>query len=104
MNGFPSALNLGSPSPDRSSKPPDGFEVCWIVYWSEAYASRMADISGPELRVIVEKDGWEGVMEKMGANLEELQQLQMKDPVGWEQFKESQLAARANRDAPRSLG
>lgn len=67
-------------------------------------ASRMADISGPELRVIVEKDGWEGVMEKMGANLEELQQLQMKDPVGWEQFKESQLAARANRDAPRSLG
>ncbi|CAD0010305.1 unnamed protein product [Aureobasidium pullulans] len=64
-------------------------------------ASKLADISGPELRVLVDQEGgWEGVMEKMGANLEELQQLQMKDPQGWEQFKESQLKARANRGAP----
>lgn len=64
-------------------------------------ASRLEDMSGPELRVLVDqKGGWEGVMEKMGANLEELQQLQMKDPQGWEQFKESQLKARANRGAP----
>ena len=63
-------------------------------------ASRMADLSGPELKVMVDQGGWEGVMEKMGANLEELQQLQMKDPQGWEQFKESQLTARANRGAP----
>ncbi|KAI4720047.1 RNI-like protein [Aureobasidium sp. EXF-10727] len=64
-------------------------------------ASKLGDISGPELRVMLDqKGGWEGVMEKMGANLEELQQLQMKDPQGWEQFKESQLKARANRGAP----
>ena len=63
-------------------------------------ASRMADLSGPELKVMVDQGGWEGVMGKMGANLEELQQLQMKDPQGWEQFKESQLTARANRGAP----
>ncbi|KAI4741617.1 RNI-like protein [Aureobasidium sp. EXF-12298] len=63
-------------------------------------ASKMADLSGPELRVMVAHGGWEGVMEKMGANLEELQQLQMKDPQGWEQFKESQLITRANRGAP----
>ncbi|KAI5271491.1 RNI-like protein [Aureobasidium subglaciale] len=64
-------------------------------------ASKLADMSGPELRVLVDQeDGWEGVMQTMGANLEELQQLQMKDPQGWEQFKESQLKARANRGAP----
>ncbi|KAH0342969.1 RNI-like protein, partial [Aureobasidium melanogenum] len=64
-------------------------------------ASKLEELSGPELRVLVDqKGGWEGVMEKLGANLEELQQLQMKDPQGWEQFKESQLKARANRGAP----
>jgi hypothetical protein len=64
-------------------------------------ASKVANISGPELRVLMDQEGgWDGVMEKLGANLEELQQLQMKDPQGWEQFKESQLKARANRGAP----
>jgi hypothetical protein len=66
-------------------------------------ASKLADMSGPELRVLVDQEGgWDGVMAKMGANVEELRQLQMKDPLGWEQFKESQLMARANRGAPRS--
>ncbi|GAB7357726.1 hypothetical protein MBLNU459_g0387t1 [Dothideomycetes sp. NU459] len=59
-------------------------------------AKRMGDMSGPELKSIVDHVGWDGVMQKLGANLEELRQLQMKDPVGWEQFKESQLKARAN--------
>ncbi|KAG9900466.1 RNI-like protein, partial [Aureobasidium melanogenum] len=63
-------------------------------------ASKLEELSGPELRVLVQKGGWERVMEKFGANMEELQQLQMKDPQGWEQFKESQLKARANRGAP----
>lgn len=66
-------------------------------------ATRLAEISGPELRDIVEQEGWEGVMEKMGANLEELRQLQMKDPTGWQQFKESQLMARANRGVSRAF-
>jgi len=59
-------------------------------------AQKMANMSGPELKTIVDTTGWEGVMQKLGANLEELRQLQMKDPVGWSQFKESQLIARAN--------
>lgn len=61
-----------------------------------AVAQKMGDMSGPELKSIVATKGWEGVMQKLGANLEELRQMQMKDPVGWEQFKESQLKARAN--------
>lgn len=60
-------------------------------------ASKLEELSGPELRVLVHQGGWERVLEKFGANMEELQQLQMKDPQGWEQFKESQLKARANR-------
>lgn len=58
---------------------------------------KMVNLSGPELRAILERSGWEGVMESLGANLEELKLLQMKDPVGWEQFRESQLKAFANK-------
>lgn len=58
---------------------------------------KMTETSGPELRIILEKSGWEGVLENLGANMEELKQLQMQDPVGWEQFKESQLKSFANR-------
>ncbi|KAL1297304.1 hypothetical protein AAFC00_004856 [Neodothiora populina] len=58
----------------------------------------MTETSGPELREILERGGWEEVMERLGANLEEIRQLQMKDPVGWEQFKESQIKALKNRE------
>jgi len=59
--------------------------------------NRMTETSGPELREILESSGWDGVLENLGANMEELKQLQMKDPVGWEQFKESQIKAFANK-------
>lgn len=59
--------------------------------------NKMTETSGPELRAMLEKSGWEGVLGNLGANLEELKQLQMRDPVGWEQFKESQLKAFANK-------
>ena len=59
---------------------------------------KMENMSGLELQQIVERDGWSGVMEKIGANMQELRQLQEKDPVGWEQFKESQVKARANAE------
>lgn len=57
----------------------------------------MTETSGPELQEILERSGWEGVLENLGANMEELKQLQMVDPIGWEQFKESQLKAFANK-------
>lgn len=59
-------------------------------------SDRLENLSGTELQGRLERDGWEGVLKSLGANYEELRQLQERDPVGWEQFKESQLKARAN--------
>lgn len=81
---------------------PSGDKLMDSSAWAEGsrmdeMVKKMTETSGPELREILERSGWEGVMENLGANLEELKQLQMKDPVGWEQFKESQLKAFANK-------
>lgn len=59
-------------------------------------AKRMENLSGTELRSLLDDGGWKRAMEVLGANIDELRQLQERDPVGWEQFKESQLAARMN--------
>ena len=59
-------------------------------------AQRLENLSGNEVKQIVDRDGWDGVMQKVHANLDDLRQLQESDPVGWEQFKESQLKAVAN--------
>jgi len=86
-------IETTSPNDDRPLDPSawaEGSRMSEMV-------NRMADTSGPELRVMLEKSGWEGVLENLGANMQELKQLQMKDPVGWEQFKESQLIAFANK-------
>lgn len=57
---------------------------------------RLESTPGDELGPLVEKIGWKAVLEKVGANLEDLRALQEQDPEGWEQFRESQLTARAN--------
>jgi len=59
-------------------------------------ARKLENISGPELNTILDSGGWTEVMQKVGANMEELRQLQELDPTGWEQFKESQMKARMN--------
>jgi len=59
-------------------------------------ARKLENISGPELSTILDSGGWTEVMQKVGANMEELRQLQELDPTGWEQFKESQMKARMN--------
>jgi len=59
-------------------------------------ARKLENISGPELNTILDSGGWTEVMTKVGANMEELRQLQELDPTGWEQFKESQMKARMN--------
>jgi hypothetical protein len=62
----------------------------------ESVKERIESISGPELKVLVENDGWDLVLEKLGANLNDLRSLQEQDPAAWEEFKEAQLKARMN--------
>lgn len=57
---------------------------------------RLESTPGSELGPLVEEIGWKAVLEKVGANLEDLRALQEQDPEGWEQFRDSQLKARMN--------
>ncbi|KAK5124696.1 hypothetical protein LTR85_001409 [Meristemomyces frigidus] len=67
---------------------------------------KLEAISGAELKSIVEKEGWENVLRKVGGNYDDLRQLQQQDPAGWQQFQESQMKARMNvdRERPSSKG
>ncbi|GAB7365624.1 hypothetical protein MBLNU230_g6691t1 [Neophaeotheca triangularis] len=61
--------------------------------------SKLEALSGEELRRIYEAEnsgGWKEVLEKVGANLEDLRRLQEMDPEAWGRFKESQVLARMN--------
>lgn len=62
----------------------------------KAIKERIEGFSGPELKSMVEHNGWSVVLEKIGANFNDLRLLQEEDPQAWEQFKESQLKARLN--------
>lgn len=57
---------------------------------------RLESTPGDELGPLVEEIGWKAVLEKVGANLEDLRALQQQDPEGWEQFRDSQVKARLN--------
>lgn len=72
----------------------------------KALGERIEGISGVELKGMVEDEGWESVLKKIGGNYDDLRRLQEQDPAGWEQFKESQMKARANvdRERPSSRG
>lgn len=84
---------LDSPNPSR---PPTahGEEDTRL----EALGQRLESISGSDLKTMVQTDGWEEVLRKVGANIDDLRQLQEQDPIGWESFKESQMKARMNLD------
>ncbi|KAI7361599.1 RNI-like protein [Hortaea werneckii] len=96
----PTAL---SPSPSHSQFPivkgsaNDADEQARIT----ALGQRIESISGVELKSMVEGEGWESVLQKIGGNYDDLRKLQEQDPSGWEQFKESQMKARANVDQGR---
>ena len=62
----------------------------------EILKERLESTPGNELGPLVEQIGWKAVLEKVGANLDDLRTLQEQDPEGWEQFKDSQLKARMN--------
>lgn len=57
---------------------------------------RIEGMSGQELKDLVDSAGFDGALEHVGANVEDLRALHEADPIAWEQFKESQLMARMN--------
>lgn len=62
---------------------------------------RIEGISGAELRSRVHSDGWDKTLEQLGANYDDLAQLQQEDPQGWEDFKESRMNADHNANQTR---
>lgn len=70
----------------------------------QALQAEMDRLSGPELRMRVEAEGWEAVLRKVGGNYEDLRSLSQQDPEGWAQFVESQMKARMNVDREKGRG
>lgn len=62
----------------------------------EQLQDRIESISGPELKSLVEHDGWDSALRKVGMNMNDLRQLQEHDPEGWQEFLDSQMKARMN--------
>ncbi|KAK5704529.1 Microtubules assembly and stabilization protein [Elasticomyces elasticus] len=62
---------------------------------------KLEAISGAELKNVVENEGWESILRRVGGNYDDLRALQEQDPEGFEQFKESQRLARMNMRAER---
>lgn len=62
----------------------------------EILKERLESTPGNELGPLVEQIGWKAVLEKVGANLDDLRTLQEQDPEGWEQFRDSHMKARMN--------
>ncbi|KAK5695430.1 Microtubules assembly and stabilization protein [Elasticomyces elasticus] len=60
---------------------------------------KLEAISGAELKNVVENEGWESILRRVGGNYDDLRALQEQDPEGFEQFKESQRLARMNMRA-----
>lgn len=61
-----------------------------------AFGAHLEALSGVELKELIETEGWEAVLAKVGGNYDDLRRLQERDPQGWELFLESQMKARAN--------
>lgn len=57
---------------------------------------KIEGFTGPELKIMVEHDGWDHVLGQIGANMNDLRKLQEEDPDAWAQFVDSQLKARMN--------
>lgn len=57
---------------------------------------KIESVPGVELGRIVEKEGWDGLLQKIGGNYEDLRKLQEQDPEGWAVFKDAQEKARLN--------
>ncbi|KAG8627213.1 hypothetical protein KVT40_004696 [Elsinoe batatas] len=102
----PSPLPLASPpgqdqNQDERDDPAEVFEG--IDKHLKELTRRQDGSSGDDVRKMVEgSGGWDGVMEKIGANIEELREMKRRDPEQWEGFVESQVKARMNTGADRA--
>ena len=81
---------IASEDDDVPSRPTAGQQRLEIL------KERLESTPGNELGPLVEKIGWKAVLDKVGANLDDLRSLQEQDPEAWEQFRDSQLKARMN--------
>lgn len=61
-----------------------------------SFGEKIEAISGLELRKIVDQEGWDGLLKKVGGTYEDLRMLQEQDPEGFQLFKEAQEKARRN--------
>ena len=59
---------------------------------------RIESFSGGELKTLIDQEGWDNVMKKVGGTYDDLRMLQEQDPEGWEGFKEAHMKARINAD------
>ncbi|KAF2725860.1 hypothetical protein K431DRAFT_299587 [Polychaeton citri CBS 116435] len=73
-----------------------------------ALGARIESLTGDEIKSMVvgngvqsSDEGWQNMLERVGANFEDLRLLQEQDPKGWEEFKEAHMKARANVENPR---
>jgi hypothetical protein len=57
-----------------------------------------SNYSGDEMRQMIEGAGWEKAFNNVVENAEELRNLERDDPVAFQQFKESQIAALKNKN------
>lgn len=60
------------------------------------FGERIESISGVELKQVVDEQGWDGLLKKVGGTYEDLRTLQEQDPEAWESFKDAQEKARRN--------
>jgi len=65
-------------------------------------AERIEGTSGIELKKMVNEEGWDSLLRKIGGTYDDLRTLQEQDPEAWEGFRDAHLTARANvsRDRP----
>lgn len=57
---------------------------------------KIENISGVDLKALVDEHGWEDTLKKIGANYDDLRQLQEQDPEAWESFRVAQEKAKLN--------
>lgn len=61
-----------------------------------ALRAKLEEIRGDDIRIRVEREGADKVIEELGVNAQELRALALEDPEGFEAFRNSQLAAQIN--------
>lgn len=66
------------------------------------FGQQIEGLSGGELKSLIDKEGWDALMQKVGGNYADLRQLSEEDPEGWANFKEAFSKARMNLEQERA--